>query len=112
MVAPLELKVAETAMALFIVTWQVPVPEHPAQLQPANVEIPLAEALSVTVVPAAKLAAQVAPQLMPAGDEVTVPPPVPALSIVSEYAELVVDTPVPDTVTVCGLPAAFEATVR
>ena len=62
---------------------QLPVPEHPPPDQLANVAPPPAIALTVTIDVAAKGAAQVVPQLMPAGDEVTVPAPVPALFTVS-----------------------------
>ena len=76
------LKVAVTARAAVIDTVQAPVPVH-APLQPANVEPLAAAAVSVTEVPLAKFALQVAPQLMPAGDEVTVPVPVPAFVTLS-----------------------------
>jgi hypothetical protein len=66
------------------VTVHVPVPVH-APDQPAKVEVPLGLAVKVTTVPVAKLAAQVAPQLMPARDEVTVPSPEPALLTVRSY---------------------------
>jgi hypothetical protein len=71
------LKVAVTARAAVIDVVQVPVPVH-APLQPANVEPLVAAAVSVTEVPLAKFALHVAPQLIPAGDDVTVPAPVPA----------------------------------
>src|SRR5437773_7101489 len=72
-------KVAVTVVAAFRVTEQVPVPEQPPPLQPAKVE-PLADvAVSVTKVPLSNVAEQVAPQLIPAGFEVTAPLPVPAL---------------------------------
>jgi hypothetical protein len=45
------LKVAVTDVAAFIVTEQVPVPEQPPPLQPANVEPPAGAAVSVTDVP-------------------------------------------------------------
>jgi hypothetical protein len=45
------LKVAVTDVAAFIVTEQVPVPEHPPPLQPANVDPPAGAAVSVTDVP-------------------------------------------------------------
>jgi hypothetical protein len=55
---------------------EVPVPEH-APDQPAKVDPPIGDAVSVTAAPFVKLPEQVAPQLMPAGAEVTVPVPVP-----------------------------------
>jgi hypothetical protein len=57
------------------------VESHPAQL--VNVEPWEAEATSVTVVPDRYEARHVAPQAMPAGDDVTVPDPVPPLVTVS-----------------------------
>src|SRR5207249_4564618 len=72
------LKVAVTVVAVATVTTQVPVPEHPPPLQPLKVEPAAGLAVSVTAVPLAKLAEQVAPQVMPAGELVTVPLPVPA----------------------------------
>jgi hypothetical protein len=77
-VAGLRLKVADTDCAPDIETEQEPVPEQPPPLQPAKVDPVAAAALRVTVVPAAKLALQVLPQLIPAGTDVTVPVPVPA----------------------------------
>src|SRR5216117_4037851 len=71
-------KVAVTVVAAEIVTTHDPVPEHPPPLQPPKVEPAAGAAVSVTAVPLAKLAAQVAPQSMPAGELVTVPLPVPA----------------------------------
>jgi len=70
------LNVAVTARAAVIDTVQAPVPVH-APDQPANVEPDVAAGVNVTDVPLEKLALQVDPQLMPAGDEVTVPVPVP-----------------------------------
>jgi len=72
------LNVAVTAVAAVTVTTQVPVPEHPPPVQPANVEPSAADAVSVTAVPLAKLAEHVVGQLIPAGALVTVPVPVPA----------------------------------
>src|SRR5207253_3581355 len=60
-----------------------PVPEQPPPAQPVKVEPAAGVAVNVTVVPLAKLAEQVAPQLIPAGELVTVPLPVPALLTVS-----------------------------
>ena len=70
------LKVAVTDWAESIVTWQEPVPEQ-APLQPANVELWSAPAVSRTDVPLPKLATQLGPQLMPAGVLVTAPVPEP-----------------------------------
>ena len=53
-------------------TTQVPVPEQPPPLQPEN---PAPAAVSVTDVPLLKEAVQVAPQLRPAGLDVTDPVP-------------------------------------
>ena len=72
------LKVAVTVVAAETVTVQAPVPEHPPPLQPVKVEPAAAVAVRVTAVPLVKLAEQVAPQVMPAGELVTVPLPVPA----------------------------------
>ena len=71
------LKVAVTAVAALTATVQVPVPEQPPPLQPAKTDPDSALAVSVTAVPELKLAAQVVPQLIPAGEELTVPDPVP-----------------------------------
>jgi hypothetical protein len=45
------LKVAVTDVAAFMVTEHVPVPEQPPPLQPANVDPPAGDAVSVTAVP-------------------------------------------------------------
>jgi hypothetical protein len=74
----LSVNVAATDAAAFSVTTQFPVPAQPAPDHPANVELSDGAAVKVTVVPGAKLAAQVAPQPMPTGAEVTIPVPVPA----------------------------------
>jgi hypothetical protein len=55
-------KVAVTDWSLFMVTVQVPVPEHPPPLQPVNVEFPSATAVSVTDVPSPYEAEHVPPQ--------------------------------------------------
>src|SRR5207245_6577693 len=73
----MSVNVAVTVVAAEIVTVQVPVPAQPPPLQPVKVEPAAGAAVRVTAVPLGKLAAQVAPQLMPAGELVTVPLPVP-----------------------------------
>src|SRR6266540_3929018 len=73
------MNVAVTFRAALIVTVHVPVPEQSPD-QPEE-----AAAVSVTSVPSAKLALHVAPQLMPATSEVTVPVPDPALVTVSRW---------------------------
>src|SRR5262249_33544182 len=67
-------KVAVTDRATSIVTGQAPVPVH-APLQPENVEPAAGAAARLTTVPGSELALPLAPQLIPAGDEVTVPLP-------------------------------------
>src|SRR6266550_3954752 len=81
-----------------MVAVQAPVPEHPPPLQPVKVEPAAGVAVSVTTVPLAKLAEQVAPQVIPAGELVTVPLPVPALLTVS--AKVAVTVVAAKTVTV------------
>ena len=73
-----------TDLAALMVTWQEPVPVQ-APLQPAKAEPAAGAWLRVTTVPELKLALQVAPQLMPVGEEVTVPLPVPAFATVRAY---------------------------
>jgi hypothetical protein len=73
----LSVKVAVTEVAAAIVKVQVvAVPLH-APPQPAKLEVASAVAVRVTVVPGAKPVMQVAPQVRPAGLDVTVPVPVP-----------------------------------
>lgn len=71
------LNVAVTDSAALIVTVHVPVPVHPAPLQPPNVEPEFTAAVSTTWEPLLKFAEHVAPQLIPDGLLVTVPVPVP-----------------------------------
>ena len=66
-----------------MVTLQAPVPLQ-APLQPAKVEPEAGVAVKPTTVPLAKLAEQVAPQEIPAGELVTVPVPVPVSVTVRE----------------------------
>lgn len=76
------MNVAVTELELFSATVHAPVPEH-APAQPVKVDPLPGAAVRVTDVPVVKLALQVAPQLMPAGELLTVPVPVPALLTVS-----------------------------
>jgi len=79
-------KVAVTVFAASTVTVQPALPEHPPPDQLAKVEPAVGVACNVTVVPEAKLALQLTPQLMDgeAGDVLaTVPAPVPAFATVS-----------------------------
>src|SRR2546428_13031883 len=71
-------KVAVTVVAAFSVTVQAPLPEQPPPVQPVKVEPAAGGAVSVTAVPAVKLAEPVAPQVIPAGEAGAVPLPVPA----------------------------------
>src|SRR5205814_1699813 len=71
-------KVAVTVVAAETVTTHDPVPAQPPPLQPLKVEPAAGAAVSVTAVPLAKLAVHVAPQVIPAGELLTVPLPVPA----------------------------------
>jgi hypothetical protein len=71
------LNVAVTAVAAVTVTTQVPVPEHPPPVQPANVEPSPATAVNVTTWALAKFAVHVVGQIIPAGALITVPLPVP-----------------------------------
>ena len=70
-------KVAVTAWAWLIVTEQLPVPVQ-APLQPANVDPDTGAAVRLTTVPLLKLAEHVEGQLIPAGELLTAPVPVPA----------------------------------
>ncbi|PYN89528.1 MAG: hypothetical protein DMD87_05315 [Candidatus Rokuibacteriota bacterium] len=65
------------------VTVHVPVPEQPPPLQPVKREPAAGTAVSVTAVPLVKVAAQVAPQEIPAGTLVTMPLPAPLALTVS-----------------------------
>jgi hypothetical protein len=60
-------------------TVHVPVPLQAPPLQPVNTELPWGDAVSVTVEPELKVAEQVAPQLIPAGELETLPDPLPDL---------------------------------
>jgi phage tail protein X len=68
-------KVAETEVAAFTVTKQVPVPLQPPPVQPAKVKPFPVAAVSVTWVFGVNWVLQVVPQLIPDGELVTVPVP-------------------------------------
>jgi hypothetical protein len=74
--------VAPTVLAASIGTVQAPVPVH-APLQLTKTESVAALWVSATMVPAVNEAAQVAPQLIPAGALLTVPLPLPLLVTLS-----------------------------
>jgi hypothetical protein len=78
------LKVARTLVHESIGTVQVPVPLQ-IPLHPANVESRLALGVSVTAAPLGKSLLQVLPQLIPEGEDVTLPVPLPSLVTVSVY---------------------------
>jgi hypothetical protein len=71
-------KVAVTVESALSTTVHVPVPLHPPPDQPEKSEEEAAAAVSVMLVPCANDDAQVAPQLIPDGAEVTMPVPAPA----------------------------------
>src|SRR3954469_8511181 len=74
---------AATLVAPVIVVVQVrPVPVQPP-VQPSNLEPVAGVAVKVTAWPKLKPALHVAPQLIPAGTDVTVPAPLPGLVTVS-----------------------------
>lgn len=78
LIDPPMLNVAVTVVSLDNVTVHVvAVPEQPPPDHPPNVDPVLGVAVSVTAVPLAKLAEQVAPHVMPAGELLTDPLPVP-----------------------------------
>ena len=102
-------KVAVTVTAAESVKLQVLLllpPVHDTPLQPPNVEPELGDADSVTVAPETKVSAQSAPQLTPAGTDVIVPVPPPALDTFKEELKvattmrsvvmLAVQVPVPE----------------
>ena len=78
-------KPAVTEAAPLIVTVHCPVPEHPPPDQPVNIEPEVALAVSVTELPELNNALQVEPQAIPAGEDVTVPDPVPPLVMLRVY---------------------------
>lgn len=81
-------KVAVTQRASVIETVQRPVPEH-ARDQPVKVDPAAALAVRVTLVPEMKVVRHVEPQLIPDGDDDTVPEPSPDLVTASGLTILV-----------------------
>jgi hypothetical protein len=82
-----DVKVAVTVAAAFMTTVQaVAVPLQAVPLQPANREPDAALAVRVTRVPDAKPCVQSLPQLIPEGELVTVPDPLPERFTVSVLA--------------------------
>src|SRR5215472_426898 len=82
------LNVAVTVVFAFASTVHVPVPAQ-APVHPPKADPLAGAAVSVTAAPLGNEAEQVAPQLMPAGALVTVPPPVPVFFAVRVYVETV-----------------------
>jgi hypothetical protein len=76
-------KVTDGVLSADIVTVQVVPAVESQPVQPAKVEPAVAVAVSTTEEPLAKVPAQVGPQLMPAGLDVTVPVPAPSFVTVS-----------------------------
>src|SRR5688500_15200625 len=70
--------VAVAALPAAPMTVHGSVPVDPPPLHPGKSDSAFAAAVSVTEVPSASASLQSAPQSMPAGDDVTVPPPLPS----------------------------------
>jgi hypothetical protein len=98
--------VAVTVRTALIVTLHAPVPVH-APPQPVKYEPPAGTAPSVTTAPELKFAAQVAPQAMPAGEEVTVPVPAPALE--TARANIPLFAPTGNVCVTCGVAGAYRS---
>lgn len=78
-------KEAVTFRAALIVTSQKLVPGQPSSDQPEKIDVESGLAESLTTEPVVNPAAQVAPQEIPTGKEVIVPPPVPLFATVSVW---------------------------
>jgi len=74
-----------TVVLELIVSEHVPAPVHPPPDHPDNVEPAAGEAAKVTTVPWLYAAAQLVPQLIPDGELVTVPEPLPLSLTLSVY---------------------------
>ena len=77
------LKLAVTVTGAFPINVHGAVPVQPPPLHPSNEEPDAGVAVKVTGLPALYAAEHVAPQLMPAGELVTVPEPLPVLLTVT-----------------------------
>jgi hypothetical protein len=92
----MELNVAVTDVAAVIERVHVDVPVQ-APDQPANLEPVAGVAVSLTCVPVGKPSVHVAPQLIPAGELVIVPVPVPVLAICTVSWVVVANVAVTET---------------
>src|ERR1017187_42768 len=96
-------RLLNVAVHLLPVSDTVTLPELlQSPLQPANVDPPAGVGVRATVVPTAKGKEQVLPQLIPDGEEVTVPEPVPlfvTVRVPDETLKVAVQPLLPDTVT-------------
>ena len=95
----------------FMVTVQIPVPEQDPD-QPLNNDEASGVGVSVTAVPGANHAEQVDPQSIPAGLEVTVPPPVPLLETLSLLLKVAPTVLAAFIVTVQVLPVPEQAPLQ
>jgi len=86
-------KIAVTVVLAVNTVVHVPVPLQPPPLQPEKTEPVFGTALRKTVRFWMTTPEQVVPQLIPPGDDVTVPPPVPVLTIVTTQCSSVNDAP-------------------
>jgi hypothetical protein len=78
--------VAVTVVAALGVTTQAPVPVHPPPLQPVKSEPASGAAVSVIELPSVTSSLQSDGHAMPAGDELTLPEPVPLSDVVTVYS--------------------------
>lgn len=77
--------VAVTVVSAFMVTKQLPVPEHPPPDQPVKIESGAVLSVNVTILPFSNEAEHVKPQSMAAGELLTVQLPVPVFDIFRRY---------------------------
>jgi hypothetical protein len=110
-VAGFAVNVAVTLFTEFMVTEHVPVPVH-APAHPAKVNPGSLVAVSVSGVPASKDAAQLPPQSMPAGLDVTVPPPVRVTIARKETRVNVAVTPFAESIVTEHVPVPEHAPVH